>query len=312
MAEKVYISTRTVINAGDPVPGIKVSLYPTGGGALIIESTSNNDGLVYLGERDAATYEIHISPSVAAVVTSGTIQSIEVVGGSTNYFDVQVNTSGLPTSSDDTLCRCSGYFVTSYGQAIEDLSIHFSVYDVRTLAYYAGQDTTKAVIPTTQVVKTDSAGFTSVDLYGGETYHVFLEGYENMSRDIVVPELTSAPLPDVLFPIPGRVEYKNSGALLIPVSAPTLTLSLAGTASATLSVSTIYRSGLVQTGFVDVTTKVDDETVATASVGDDDIEITAIAVGTATLQLTRVVSGGVSVAPALLAMQGNLSITVVE
>ena len=45
------------------------------------------------------------------------------------------------------------------------------------------------------------------------------EGYENMSRDIVVPELTAASLPDVLFPIPDRVEYRNDGALLTPVNA---------------------------------------------------------------------------------------------
>ena len=313
MAEKVYITTRTILNGGDPIANVKVSLYPSGGGNVIIESSSDAQGLVYLGERDAGTYEIHISPGVPATVTNGTLQAITVVDGSTNYFDLQIIEAGLQTSSDSRLCRCSGYFVDVYGLPIDKMSLHFSSKDVRTLSYYAAQNLTKAVIPRSLSVQTDSSGFVSVDLFAGETYHVFMEGYENMSRDIVVPDLTAASLPDVLFPVPARVEYRNSGVLLTPVSTPSIELSLSGTSSAELTISTIYRSGLVQDGFIDVTYEVSDTSVAKVSGTDDNsITIGALGVGSATLQLTRGISGGITVAPDLPALSGNLSITVVE
>ena len=166
--------------------------------------------------------------------------------------------------------------------------IRFSEETVRDLSYYSGSKTTKAVIPKSLIVKTDVNGTATVDLYRGGEYAVYLEGYENLSRRILVPDSTTAPLPDVIFPVISQVEYTHNGSILTPVSSPTLSLSLSGTSTATLSVETVHRSGLRISGLEEVTVASSNESILTVELTSGSIVLKAVAQGTAQVQVTKV------------------------
>ncbi|MAP20880.1 MAG: hypothetical protein CL582_08070 [Alteromonadaceae bacterium] len=308
---------------GDPgsslVDGVIVSLHPSGGGDALATGTtgsgSNPSGSVLLGGFGANTYEIHVTPPLgAAVVTNGNLHSIEVDAvGASQVFDVLIDVSALPNATDANFCRCSGTFMDAHGKPVDQLSIHFSEASVPVLSYYSGTNTTNAIIPKPQVVRTDSSGHAVIDLIRGATYQVYMEGFGNLSREIEVPDLAAAPLPDVIFPVVDGVEYTTGGSLLTPLDLPTLALSVGG--QAVLSLETVHRSGIRAEGLVEVSLTSDDTAEAIAGLaytGTNTLTISAIGAGTATITVARVEpeeGKGVSIFPQPV-LRGTLSVTV--
>lgn len=311
MPADVFAQMLSAVPGGDPVANVRVSLHQTDG-TFISAQTSGVDGTAFLGNLAAGTYEVRITPTAPNHVVSAARQTITVVDGSDLAFDIAISVSGLDPATDDHLCRCSGYFIDTFGKPVSDLSLHISASQVPALALYSGTDTTKAIVPTSLLVKTDDKGFASADLLRGQEYCVYMEGYENLHRYFLVPELSAAPLPDVLFPVIDHVEYTDAGATLLPVSAPTLSLAVGATKK--LSVFTLFRSGLKLTGLSsDLSLKSSDDTVFTVSLDSAGVAtITAVGAGSAELEPT--LSGpetgrGISVLPST-SVSGALAVTV--
>tara|TARA_B000000460_G_scaffold233398_1_gene193073 strand:- start:8601 stop:9404 length:804 start_codon:yes stop_codon:yes gene_type:complete len=263
----------------------------------------------------ANTYEIRVTPPLgAAVVTNGNLHSIEVDAVlDPQVFDVLIDVSALPNASDANFCRCSGTFMDAHGKPVDQLSVHFSEASIPVLSYYSGTNTTNVVVPKSQVVRTNSAGYGTVDLIRGATYQVYMEGFGNLSRKIEVPDLAAAPLPDVIFPVVDGVEYTTGGSLLTPLDLPTLSLSVGGQAA--LSLETVHRSGVRVEGLVAVSLTSDDDAEAIAGLAYTEtnvLTISAIGAGTATITVAHVEpeeGEGISIFPQPV-LRGTLSVIV--
>ena len=312
----VYVQCRTLpFDQGVVVDDVYVSIHPDGGGLPLAAGYSgqggNPAGTVFLGNLPAATYEIHITPAIPAVISEGSQQSITVVAAIDNQvFDVLLTVTALDTATDPHLCRCSGTFIDLYGQAYSDLAIRFSEEDVPDLLYYSGNTRTKAVVPKSLYLRTDEDGFASVDLVRDACYHVYMEGYEHLSRIIQAPSLSSSNLPDVVFPTTYAVVYSASG---VPLDEDAPTVTLAAGATVDLDVETVFRSGLRVSGFIEVLRTVLDRAVAIVDeTGTGVIRVTGIAMGSTQMTVAREAPAtgyGISMAeqPAL---KGSLSVTV--
>ena len=118
-----------------------------------------------------------------------------------------------------------------------------------------------------------------------------MEGYENIQRLILVPDLLASSLPDVLFPTVDRVEYDSNGVTLLPVSAPTLSVS-AG-AESKLGLTTVFRSGLRVDGLIaGHTLKSSDTAVFTAVASGSELTVTGVGQGSAELEISVSESAG--------------------
>lgn len=313
----VEVHCRTAsFDGGTPVNDVYVSVHPEGGGAALASGVTgfapNQDGSVSLGVLADGTYEIHITPALPATLQGGSLQEIEVSGDDINVFDVLVDTSELEPASDSHFCRCSGTFKDPYGNAISYLRIHFSEASLPQLMHYTGEDITHAVIPKPTVVSTDTAGAASVDLLRGYTYSVYMEGYENISRRVLVPDLAAAPLTDVLFPIVSSVAYTHPLSGLLATAAPTMTMSVGD--EVTLGVETVHRSGVRVDGLVSVSLSLSDgsEELVDFEWSDGDLVITALSAGAASFEVSRNSpndGSGISSTPSITLL-GDLSVTV--
>jgi hypothetical protein len=310
---QTYVSFRTTLfPGGDPIPGVYVALYDEAGTAFQTSATSDATGVTFLGDLAEATYELRITAPAPAKIQKGTIQNITVVGAGDQAFDVIIDTSPLSESSKPDVCRCSGVFIDPYGDPVRDVSLHLSEDALPTLMYTAASNTTKAVVPRALITKTDASGFASVDLIQDASYNVYMEGFENISRTIKVPKLTTSSLPDVLFPVVDRVEYTFDGAVLTPVSGPTVVITVG--VKKTLTTNTIFRSGVVAKGLSDVAfdQTIIGKTIVSVSLTDGGIILEALAVGSTSIEVKRIVPGtgtGVTIYPSTEA-RGTLHVTV--
>ncbi len=247
MPAQVFVSARTALHpAGSPIENVHVAIHEVAGDFLT-EGTTDVDGQVFLGNRNAGSYEIRITPPKPGKVQSAANrQTVVVVDGDPLVFDVVIDTTSLPVSPDSKLCRLSGYFVDDSGAAARGITVTFSPTNFSPNLFRAGgaADTSYGVTGSSVSTTTDKAGYAVIDLPRGHRYRAQLSTYPNMGWDVLIPDLSSAPLPDVVFPKPQTVEYRTSDDLVLlePVSAPTLMVNQGGYAY--LDIEVIHRSGL--------------------------------------------------------------------
>lgn len=252
MATEVYVNARSAVHpGGDTVSGLKVHLY-SAAGALLTTDTTDADGNAFMGERDADEYEIRISTAWPHNAISGTRKKITVTeSDDPQYFDILVETLGLPQAEDSMLCRCSGVFLGPDGRPTPRTLISFTPHQIpHVLAHPDGDQPDRAIFSHTLTVETSSTGYASIDLIRGQLYKVSARPWDALSWVVQVPDLPSSSLPEVIFPVPEKVEYRADDELLLPVDAPTITINQGGYAY--LAITTVYRSGLRVQGLHEV------------------------------------------------------------
>ena len=315
----VYVHCRSEIGGGgDPLANVYVSIHLPSTFAAITGGLTDADGIVFLGDQAVDEYEIHLTPPSGATISDGNLQTVEVVDTDPHVFDVVINDTALAVASDEHLCRCSGYFIDPYGLPVQELTIRFSEAETAlpNLIYYAGNSRSHLLIPRVRIVKTDSDGFASVDLLREKFYSVYMEGYENIVREIQVPDAASAHLPDVIFPVVDGIEYtvvdvpgEVVGAVLT-YNTPTVALSVGQ--SAELTLKTTYRSNLKLDGVLDVLLSNSDNEVISMSVSGSTLVVKGLAAGTAEVEVARVEPGtgsGITISPEPT-IRGALGVTV--
>ncbi len=316
MAEEVQVYVEDT--GGNGVENVYVGLHDSSSKALLQTDTTDSDGLASFSAVDPAlnsgVYEIRIVPSFPGTLTDGKVQNITVLDTpppeTPNEFVVEVTKESLPTATNPRLCRCSGYFVDAAGQPAPDITVFFTEHCVPKLEYQSESNfTAKAVVPSRLTARTDSDGYMVIDLYRDAIYEVHAEGFINISRDVKIPDLSAANMPDILFPVVGTVKWYESLVQLVPTEAPTKTVSLAGGAD-TLTIEVILRSGtIIDSG--EVTLASDDTAVVTVSKSDDTVTLTPVTTGSATITVTRMTNDEdgdiISPVPSVI---GTLSVTV--
>lgn len=244
MASEVYVSVRTAfLPAGIPVQNVKVSMYNSAG-AFVQSDTSNAVGSTYFGSRSAGTYELRLSFPVAGRTATGNSRVNIQVGGvaATEIFDVLVDVTALPASSNDLFCRCSGRFVDLTGVPVAGEVFTFSEDNsAPALLLDSGTGRSAGVVPRSTMVCTDRNGQISVDLLRGQRYGVMQSSRGHIAWTVVVPELAAASFPDVVFPSPEVVEYRLNGELLEPADSPVVAVNQGS--YILLDVTTVFRSG---------------------------------------------------------------------
>lgn len=315
----VYVHCRSEIGGGGtPLSNVKVSLHLPDTYAAITSGLTDENGVVFLGDRGVAEYELHITAPTGSTIDEGSLQKVEISDADPHVFDVVVNDATLSIATDAHLCRCSGYFVDPYGVPVRDLTLRFSEAETAlpNLVYYSGQDRSHLVVPRGRTVKTDSDGFASIDLLRERFYGIYMEGYENLVREIQVPDSSSASLPDVIFPVVDGVEYTAVdvpdvvAGTVLNYNTPTIALSVDQSAEFTLK--TAYRSNLKLDGTVDVLLTSSDQEIISITLTEDALVVKALSAGTAEVEVARVEPGtgeGISIFPEP-AIRGALSVTV--
>lgn len=307
----VIINARTAaFPGGAVVASVDVRLF-NASLVQVASGVTDANGNALMGTHAAGDYEVRVFPP-APNLAADTVQNIVVPNAVPDqYFDVYVLDGALPSATDTTLCRCSGYFKDNFGRPIDSLSIQFNEGTPPQLLHYVASDTAHAVIPRRTTVTTDENGYAIVDLIRGAEYEVFIGGLTNVSRNILVPDLLASSLPDVIYPYVDRVEYKYLGSTLTPVAAPTLAIDVGVTKS--LEITTVFRSGLRVDGLADVTMTSEDEAVFTlSSSGSTTVDVTGVAVGNADIVLARTPPEGdcgITISPAV-GLRGELAVTV--
>ncbi len=260
MPAQVYVSARTALHpAGDPIENVHVALHEEAGDFLQ-EGTTDAAGQVFLGNRNADTYEIRITPpKPAKVQDKANRQSIVVVDSADPLvFDIVVDTTTLPPAVDSNMCRMSGYFVNDTGTAAKGVTVTFSATDYSpNLLRDTGADTSYAITGESVSVTTDTEGYGVIDLPRTQRYYVQLSTYPNMGWEVLIPDLSASALPDVVFPKPQTIEYRDAdGVLLEPVDAPTVLVNQ--DSFTILDVVVVHRSGLRVTGLTGLGLQGDD------------------------------------------------------
>lgn len=276
----VKVSAQTAASA--PVADVHVALY-TLAGDLVGSGISDGVNFLDLGTHAAATYEVLVTPPAWCLVTAGMRQTITVSGTTENVFDITLSVDVTSAPTDAHVCRCTGYFVDSFNRPLANMSVQFRETTLPNLLYYASSDITRALLPMGLTIRTDAYGKATVDLLRGQTYSVLITGYENIVRDVQIPDTATAPLPDVLFPVIAGVLYKD-GVTSLGVSPA---VSIATGATLALTVTTVFRSGVTEVGFYDVSPTSSDNTVLTILLTNDVLTLQAIAPGSATVEVIR-------------------------
>jgi hypothetical protein len=281
----------------DALEGVLVRVFDETGATFITQNTTalvGSDAVAEFtldGDDPPISYTIRMSkPGVAFDGGFGdqykTPQLIEVwspAAGSptgTNDFDVKGETFTMPVAADSRMCRASGFFKDATGRPLEGLDISL-INDFKP-AIVDGY----AVLGSKVELRTDEDGYVEVDLYRGGEYRAMVQSIQAAEADstgaivfdraLVVPDQASVNFIDLLFPVVEEITW-TLGELavgdtfdLIPIVVGSDGRTLEGTAHE------------------DVLYEIADTEVATVSVLEDKLVITALASGSTELTATRI------------------------
>ena len=310
----VFVYCCTLIPSGDPVADVFTALHQTDG-TFIASATTDVDGRAFLGARSAGSYEIRMTPTPGQRIAAP-LQTVAVSGTGDNYFDVQIETEGLPASADPRYCRCSGTFTDGYGHPAAGLRLQLGDGGTLPQILVGTNAVARGVAVRTFSVITDRSGYCSVDLLRGADYSVVMPGYEDTVLLVRVPDAASAPLVDMLFPMLDLVEYRDGATLLTPVDTPSITISLSDdVAGRTLGAVTVLRSGLRQSGLSDLQIRMTGDDAVQAGATSTGLFLKPTAVGSTTIWMdyrNASQGQGTTSSPARTTARGALTVTVVH
>lgn len=200
----------TVDEDTDALAGVLVQVYDETGTSFITQNTTSIVGsdayceFTLDGDDPPNIYTIRMSKTGVAFDgslgdDSKTPQYIEVYTpetaspSGTNDFTVQGQTFSLPVATDPNLCRCSGFFLDPTGQPLPNLNVKFmATFSPILVDSYA-------IMGRHVEIETDSDGYMEVDLFRTGEYEVVIESFEDVNRNVVVPDASSASLTKMLF-----------------------------------------------------------------------------------------------------------------
>jgi len=269
----------------DPIESVLVRVFDATGTTFITEDYTDALGIAdFTLDGDDPPNEYQIRLSKTGVAFDGSLgddskspQLIEVwtpaasSPSGTNDFEVQGQTFSRPVATDPRLCRASGFFRRADGSAYPHLDLIFK--PLFRPAIVDGD----SVMWTSINTRTDEDGYLEIDLYRGGEYSVVVESLEDDPRSVVVPDASSVSLIDLLFPVVAQVVFD-------PTS---LAMSEGDSEEVTPTVTASDLQELTGTAPDDVEYTSSDEDVATVSVRDDVIIVTAVGAGSAQIDVAR-------------------------
>jgi len=188
-----------------------------------------------------------------------------------NDFTVQGQTFTRPAALDPRLCRASGFIHDLRGLPLQHATI--------TINPYADPIIVDGFLVSNRPVhlKSNADGYYVVDLYRTATLTFVVEGMEHEPRVVEVPDAPSVNLPDLLFPVVASIVFTPTSISLAP----------GGSQAVTAVVKSSVGVKLTGVAHEDVTYESSDPDVVSVSVQSDQIVVTGIAAGSATVTAVR-------------------------
>lgn len=263
----VYVYDTTSLH--NPVAGVTVRVFDETGATFQTQQVT--DALGHAGFTLAEdTYSLRFYKFGVQVPQP---QLIDVTLVGPNAFNAYGVVFVHPISTDARLCRCSGYFrdVTGAPQAWVDM-MFIGAFNPILL-----EDS--AVLSERRSIRSGKDGYACIDLIRGACYRATIQGFEDVQRNIAVPDLPSCNLPDLLFPVVDSTSFDPAGPF---------NLSVGG--SLTLEPTVVSSSGvpLGGTATCDVRWVSSDESVFTvAVVNSTELLLYGVGAGSAELRAER-------------------------
>jgi hypothetical protein len=221
-----------------------------------------------------------------------------------NVFEVIAHVKTLPESVDPKKCRVSGYIIGSNGAPIEGVRLSFAP---KLDVVVKGDDTVAPSQPL--MVTTDKDGYLEFDLLRGLEYEAYfnslmvLAGQQPPRLDVVVPNLPSAELDDLLYPIP----------VSLSLSEDAITIAKADGANDDVEAEIQFSDGSIRTKmtpWATVQLQVSDDLVLKASLLEGKLVLTPLSVGTATVTSIRKIVPTASFDPEPVYATDTITVTV--
>jgi hypothetical protein len=268
----VYLKDDT--SSSSPVAGVKVRFYAPDGYTFIQEATTDSSGHVSVMLDAPANYQLRFFKTQVSFQQPIAIAVVVPTGPPpANAFDAVGHVFSPPEAVDPRMCRCSGYFRNPDGSPAPNTDIQISPqFDPLLLD--------GAAIMTERVrLITDQTGYVQVDLIRFGKFDVQVEGMEDWSNEIAIPDLASANLPDLLFAVVDHCTFQPAGPY-----------SLAVGQELTVTPTIYWSDGNVEigTGPGDVQWSTDDTSIAVVRVSPTSLTLVGIATGIANLLASRV------------------------
>ena len=270
-AVDIYVVDNT--GAHRPVAGMVVRIYDSSNVHFLTQE--NTDAAGHAGfTLDTGDYNLRFFKFGAQVSQPLRIVVLEPTSVflTPNEFEVYATIFVHPTATDARLCRASGYFRDITGAAHPYLDIHFIGQFDPILLEGA------AVVSERRSIRTDKDGFACIDLIRGACYTAMLEGFEDVERQVLVPDAPSTNLPDVLFPVVREIAFD----VLSPV-----VLTVGGTVDVTPTVLTSSGVPLPGTATSDVLWSSSDESIFSVNSDGTVLTLRGLASGSAGLLAER-------------------------
>jgi hypothetical protein len=279
-----------------PLVGVLVRVFDITGTSLVTQQVTAAVGpdavadVTLAGDTPPIPYTIRMSkPGVAFDGSLGdsskSPQQISVISPVLtlpNAFDVMGETFTRPTATNPRLCRCSGFFLDISGRPLPGLTVSF----INTFSPVVVDS--NAVMSSEASATTDQSGYIEIDLYRNGIYTAWVPGVEakedlegtsgiTFPRIVKVPNLNSANLPDLLFPVVASVAFGAPSVTVAPLEQAVLTPVVAASDGSILTGSAVS----------DVVYSVDDPSIAGVSTSATQVFLVGISPGTTQLRVSR-------------------------
>jgi len=254
----------------DPISGVVVNVYNEAGDTFITTATTDVDGLASFLLPTDLTYQTRYYKFACALPNP---TMIAVVGEDLNEFNVYGTPYVMPSATDPRLCKASGFMRLPVGGGVaRGVVIRFI--PMFNPAILEGA----LVIASPMSVRTDKNGYVEVQLIRFAQYNVVVEGIEDQTRIIHVPDSPFVNINHLIFPVVREVTFD--------LASPSIQVAV----GATVNVPThVFTSDLREFDQIssDVAWVSGDDTLFDFTLNAGSIDITGMRLGTTTLTATR-------------------------
>ena len=230
-----------------PIPGTVVKVYSQDGKQVFGQQTTDVNGVSSFMLPSDIPLQVRFYKQQVLIKNPQYLTVLQAP--LTNSFTITGELFTLPASTDPRLCMCYGFFRNIAGAPASNLDIQIIAIFDPLLLDGAG------VLTERVTVRTDSKGYVEVPLIRNGQYGVVMEGFEDKTRTISVPDQLNVNLPDLIFPVVGSVSFDPPGPYSIPLgSSLTITPTVMATDGENLGLGT-----------ADVTWTADDQSIVSVS-----------------------------------------------
>lgn len=224
--ESVDIYVNDTTPSANPVSGVVVKILSQDGTQTFSQVTtdaSGHAGFLLPAGPTGTTYQLRTykfavgftNPQLFVVMPS------PLAPGQSNAFDITATLLTPPVATDARLCVAYGFFRDVTGAPQANVEIHIIArFDP---VWLEGA----AVVKERVIVRTDENGYVQVNLIRNGHYDCTIQGEEDITRRLVVPDAPNVNMADLIFPVisnivltpPGPYTVAAGSRLVVPMAA---------------------------------------------------------------------------------------------